>query len=99
MGPSVFSVYINDICGGLKCDDFLLFSDEIKIFREVVCVQDQLDLQNDPNSDEDCWCRSNIMDLNARKCVSMTYLRCKQTILHYYVLLNLVISTVDLIRD
>lgn len=57
LGPSLFTLSINDICDGLKCEDLLLFADDIKIFREVSCVLDQLDLQNDLNSVEG-WCRS-----------------------------------------
>lgn len=48
-GPSLFSLYIHDIYDGLKCDDFLFFADDIKLFREVSCVPDQLDQHNDLN--------------------------------------------------
>lgn len=62
MGPSLFSMYVNNTSNYIK-GDFLLFADDTNMFREVSCVHDQFGLQRDLIGVEE-WCRIKYKDLN-----------------------------------
>lgn len=81
LGPPLFSLYINDI-GNFIGENFLLFADDVKLFREVSCVEDQLDLQNTLERVEE-WCNANDMDLNPSKSMVITYTRTATRTMHY----------------
>lgn len=49
LGPILFIIFINDLSGKLKCE-FLMFADDIKIFKVVGSRGDEQELQTDLNT-------------------------------------------------
>jgi hypothetical protein len=47
LGPLVFNIFINDLCGVVKYSNCFLFADDIKDFGEVKSPRDSLLLQSD----------------------------------------------------
>ena len=47
--PIHFVIYINDLPENVKCGTYL-FTDDIKIFRQITTKEDALQLQSDRNS-------------------------------------------------
>jgi hypothetical protein len=80
MGPTLFSLFINDIGCSLSTE-FLLFADDAKIFTEINGPCDYHRLQDSMNYLVD-WCVANAMDLNSSKCFVITYSR-SHTPQHY----------------
>jgi hypothetical protein len=66
LGPLLFNVFINDICDAVAHSKYLLFADDIKIFRAVYSPQDCYLLQLDINSVQG-WCTATCMKLNIGK--------------------------------
>jgi hypothetical protein len=66
LGPLVFSVFINDIGDAAAHFKYLLFDDDIKIYRAVASPQDCTLPQSDINSLQG-WCIANCMKLNISK--------------------------------
>ena len=50
LGPLLFIIYINDIKFAIKFSRFLLFADNLKLFRGIDNNEDSLRLQRDPIS-------------------------------------------------
>lgn len=73
LGPLLFLIFINDIGLQLK-SNYLLYADDLKIYKPIKSVRDCLDLQKDL----DClhqWCINNILLLNINKCVCISFTR------------------------
>jgi hypothetical protein len=49
LGPLLFNIFINDLCGVVKYSNCLLFADEIKIFPEIKSPHDSFLLHSDIN--------------------------------------------------
>lgn len=72
IGPTLFSLFINDIGEILKDVNFCIFADDLKIFKEINTVNDAEILQiNLDRLDE--YVRTNHLDLNVKKCVSSSF--------------------------
>lgn len=97
LGPSLFSLYINDI-GNYIGNNFLLFADDVKVFMEISCRSDHLILQNVLHNIEQ-WCLINQMDLNPNKSVLITFSRSSFTYDFDYILLGENIKRADTVRD
>jgi hypothetical protein len=66
LGPQLFNIFINDLCAKLHFSKFLLFADDLKIFRVINSAEDCKLLQ----CDIDCvqkWCTENYMKINKLK--------------------------------
>lgn len=84
LGPILFTIFINDLGDDLKCE-FLMFADDIKIFKVVGSRREEQELQNDLNT-LSLWCRNNKMVLNVEKCHFMEFSnRIRQNTSRYYI--------------
>jgi hypothetical protein len=83
LGPLLFNLFINDLCGVVKYSNCVLFADDIKIFREIKSPHDSLLLQSDINCVRG-WCISNFMKLNVNKTRVISFSR-KTNLLLYVI--------------
>lgn len=97
LGPFLFSIFINDI-GEYINGGFLLFADDVKVFREVSSVQHQVDLQQDLEGIER-WCLRNRMDLNPTKCCIMSFSRARGVLLYDYCIQDTIVSRKYKVKD
>ena len=73
LGPLLFNLFVNDISVCFVNSDFLLFADDLKIYRAVRNVSDTLVLQDDLDRLYD-WSIKNKLSLNVSKC-TVTFTR------------------------
>lgn len=83
LGPLFFILFINDLCDSIVHSDFLLFADDLKIFRKIYCNSDTNLLQNDIDNIFN-WCIKNKLELNISKCSVLSYTRKSKPLLVSY---------------
>lgn len=98
LGPLLFTAFINDIGAELVNSRFLLFADDLKLFKVIRNVSDQCSLQSDLRILES-WCERNKMTLNTKKCHIITFSKSVNAMHFQYVLNGAPLSRVDSIRD
>ena len=62
LGPLLFNVFINDIAVVLSDTNFLLYADDLKLFRIIRGIEDAYSMENDLLRLEQ-WCTANRMRL------------------------------------
>lgn len=79
LGPLLFNIYINDIGSCFQHSKFLMYADDMKIYKTVRSLSDCKELQSD--LDRLCnYCTDNYLDLNVSKCHTMSFTRNKHII-------------------
>lgn len=98
LGPLLFNLFVNDLHTVFESDQFLLFADDIKIFRPIVRFSDcdclQLSLNNFSR-----WCEINVLNLNLKKCFKITFRKTQNYYNNNYTLNGAVLQVIDQIRD
>jgi hypothetical protein len=74
LGPLLFNICINDICNTIHNSRYLLFADDLKIYRAITTVHDCKLLQHDINSVHN-WCLANGMKINIGKTTIISFSR------------------------
>lgn len=97
LGPILFSIFINDI-GLCLNSDFLLFADDLKLFRKIVSHADCVILQNDLENLVQ-WCTDNDMHLNIDKCKHIRFSKKRDNVVFNYYIENELLQSVSVIRD
>jgi hypothetical protein len=98
IGALLFNILINDLCNVIEYSNFLLFADDVKIFRDINCLDDCILLQSDINRIK-VWCSANYMKLNVNKIKVVAFTR-KINVLYYgYKICDWFISRTDNIKD
>ena len=72
----LFLLYINDIFSVFTDVEFLLFADDLKIYKRITINIDSTCLQSNLNRVYE-WCVNNCMDLNIDKCYVVSFHRHK----------------------
>ena len=98
LGPLLFLLFIDDIRQVLLNSEFLLFADDLKIYKCVSSLSDSLSLQSDLDRLSE-WCLLNHMELNISKCHVLRLSRCKNPLLLPYEIAGTQLSSVDVTRD
>lgn len=73
LGPLLFVLFINDLGSGLS-SYYLLYADDLKIFRKISDANDCRILQTDLNRIVE-WCNANCLHLNIEKCNMISFTR------------------------
>jgi hypothetical protein len=97
LGPLLFNIFINKLCGVVKYSNCLLFADDIKIFREVKSPRDILLLQSDTNCVRGL-CFSNFMKLNVTKTRVISFSTKTNLLLFDYKLCESLITRTECIK-
>lgn len=98
LGPLFFLCYVNDIKSSLAHSSFLMFADDLKLFKTISNLHDCTLLQDDLDSISD-WATTNKLPFNIKKCQVVTYSRTKTVFKSNYTINNLNINTDDNIID
>lgn len=97
LAPLIFALFINDITNLLH-SDYLLFADDMKLFRIIQNNNDCLLLQQDIITISD-WCNKNNLPLNVSKCKKMTISNISNEINYNYLLNGLLLPNCDSVKD
>lgn len=76
LGPLLFVLFINDLLLKIDCP-VLGYADDIKIFSEIACADDEVLLQRNLDTLHQ-WCDTNKLRLNIAKCCVVRYSRSVQ---------------------
>lgn len=98
LGPLLFNIFINDIYTCFQNSLFLLYADDMKVFKRINNVEDCYSLQQDLERLEN-YCQLNNLELNVSKCYTITFTRKAVSISHPYTIKNDQLKRVDFIRD
>lgn len=74
LGPLLFAMFINDLCDDLVGCKYLLYADDLKLYRTTDSISDALILQDNLNRVQR-WCEANKMKLNVTKCEVISFSR------------------------
>lgn len=98
LGPLLFVLFINDIDSCFLSSQFILYADDMKIYKQIKSVEDCLALQQDLHRFER-FCLANKLDLNVSKCISISFTRKINKINFTYALKDRDLTVVSEIRD
>jgi hypothetical protein len=94
LGLLFFNMFINDLCNAINHSRYLLFADDIKIFRAFKSPRDCSILQSDIDSVQS-WCSANFMKLNISKTRVISFSRKTNKLIFYYKLCHSSITRTD----
>jgi hypothetical protein len=89
---------MNDLCDVINYSRYLLFADDIKIFRVIKSSNDCSRLQTDIDSVQG-WCTANFMKLNSSKARVISFSRRINTLIYDYKLCKSSVTRTDSIKD
>lgn len=98
LGPLLFCIFFNDvglIFSGVK---FLIFADDLKIFKKIRSCDDTKILQDNFSKFYD-WASRNGLQLNLCKCNVISFHRSKTPILYDYSFNGRLLGRVEVIKD
>lgn len=72
LGPVLFLLFINDINQCIRYSKFLLYADDLKIYKQICSISDANEFQLDLNSIANYF-QENLLSLNIEKCSAMRY--------------------------
>ena len=98
LGPLLFLLFIDDVKWAFRRSKFLMYADDLKIFRTISSTLDVNLLQDDLFRFEQ-WCTVNRMRLNAGKCVLIRTHRAVSGIPSLYKLDDITLSEVAEVLD
>lgn len=98
LGPLLFLIFINNICVCIRNSNFLLFADDLKIFRVIKQLSDADELQDDLNSLYD-WTVENQLYFNINKCQFMSFTKKKTSINYSYTINDTNLKKVNEVKD
>jgi hypothetical protein len=92
LGPLLFSLFINDIGLNINNSNFLLYADDLKLFREITCQSDADLLQNDIDAITQ-WSHVNRLYFSISKCFVVSFTKVRHPHMNNYRM-----GDVDLLR-
>lgn len=98
LGPLLFTLFINDIHTCFSHSHYLLFADDMKVYRKVDTIHDCLLLQQDLDRLYD-YCTINKLDLNISKCNCISFSRAKHPLQFNYTINQQPLQRTDHTRD
>lgn len=97
LGPILFSIFLNDISNFILNSEFLLFADDLKLYKKITNENDRSLLQGDLINVLN-WSLVNGLPLNIEKCYSISFGRVNLKS-NYYAIGDDVLKNVSQIKD
>lgn len=98
LGPLLFILFVNDVEYVVKYLQVSIYADDMKLFMEIRKASDLEIFQNEIDIFFS-WCSKNLLELNVKKCNSITFTR-KLNITHKVVTLGeKIVERRNLVRD
>ena len=98
LGPILFILFMDDATKVFSTSAYLMYADDLKIFKEIKNVLDASALQRDLNRFLQ-WCNLNELFLNVQKCNVISFTRRRSKITFDYSIDNIALNRVKLIKD
>lgn len=98
LGPLFFVIFINDINKCFKYTNFLLYADDLKLYKTIKNYNDCLELQDDLNRLTE-YCTVNKLNLSVPKCQVISFTKNKAIINYNYNLSSTKLNRVTNLRD
>lgn len=98
LGPLLFVLFTNDIVNCFHHSQFLLFADDMKIYKKINSLHDCILLQEDLDRLH-IYCLRNKLDLNISKCNCISFSRSKNNVCFNYNLNQQSLTRTDFVRD
>lgn len=98
IGPLLFSIFINDVSKCFIHSEYLLYADDLKIFKKIHSNTDIEAFQSDLNRFES-YCSDNFLFLNVKKCNHITFTRNRAVFDNNFNIGNNMIQKVTTIKD
>lgn len=98
LGPLLFLLYVNDISRCFAHSKFLMYADDLKVFKNIESEADCLMLQADLDRLTE-YCNSNKLILSLPKCTFISFTKKKSIINYNYQLNSVRLKRVTSIRD
>lgn len=98
LGPLLFVIFINDISKCFHNSKFLLYADDLKIYRSIRNIQDCYLLQEDLDRLTN-YCYTSKLQLSVPKCNFINFTKNKTIITFAYSLCNISLNKVNCVRD
>ncbi|KAJ3643854.1 hypothetical protein Zmor_026539 [Zophobas morio] len=98
LGPFLFLIYFNDVVDTVQNSQILIYADDVKIYREIGCVEDCNKLQQDIDYFKN-WCSDNSLKLNVAKCKVVTFTLCNNPFRQNYSIAGDILQRPSTVRD
>ena len=98
LGPFLFLLFINDVGDALRDVNYLLFADDLKVYRIIKDASDSSELQLSLNKLHE-WVDTNNLSFNVNKCKFISYHRSRDPFLFDYYLKNARIERIFSVKD
>ena len=98
LGPLLFNIYINDIFTCFKFSKFLMYADDLKLYKKIANTSDTILIQQDLNNLFE-YCKRNYLYLNLKKCHTITFTRNTNKVQFNYNIDNTILNRVSVIKD
>jgi hypothetical protein len=98
LGPLLFCLFINDVYNIFNDVDFLLFADDLKIYKHIASLQDSLVLQKNIDLLVQ-WADANDLSFNVQKCSVMTFHHSCTPYFHEYTINSTVLGRPTAVCD
>ena len=96
--PILLIIFINDITHVIRYSEFLLFADDLKLFKSINNLNDAHELHLDL-SNFIKWCHVNLLILDIDKCFKITFHRTANPIRFDYQINNSVVAETNEVKD
>lgn len=98
IGPLLFNLFVNDLASVIENSNFLMFADDLKVFKIIENPSDAALLQRDLDG-LSRWCDANVLHLNLNKCYKITFARLNLPFSYPYKINNRVLQETNHVKD